>query len=284
MRSNRSWIPALTFAAAFCTTASAQRYGVNEDYSLPAVDSPPIIQGVKIEQKLNSQVPLELKFRDDTGKPVQLGQYFGQKPVVLALVYYDCPGLCDLVLNGIEEAIPQTELKIGRDFQVVTVSFNEEETWQLAASKKANYVEKLQHPADGKEGWHFLTGKDDQIIPLANAVGFHYRYDPATKLYAHASGIMVLTPEGKVARYLYGIHYKPRDLRLGLVEAAGNKIGSPVDELLLYCYHYDPTKGKYGIVISNVMRLFASATVLGLVTFIFVMVRRDRHSHIGRPA
>ena len=278
MLSKKLRIAAFVFTAVFPVTAQAQRYGVGQDYSLPAAGLPPVIEGVKIEQNLNGQVPMESVFKDETGQTVRLGQYFGQKPVVLALVYYDCPGLCDLVLNGLLDAMKQTPLKLGADYQVVTVSFNPEETWQLAASKKANYIEKL-HNKDGQEGWHFLTGTADSILPLANAVGFHYRYDPATKLYAHASGIMVLTPEGKVARYFYGIQYQPRDLRLGLVEAARNKIGSPVDEMLLLCYHYDPAKGKYGLAITNVLRVFASATLLGLLAFVFVMVRRDRHAH-----
>jgi len=285
MRSKRSWIAALIITAAFSATAEAQRYGVGEGYSIQPAGLPPVIQGIKIDQNLNAQVPLELTFKDDTGKTVRLGQYFGQKPVVLALVYYDCPGLCDLVLMGLEEAMQKTSLTLGKDFQVVTVSFSPQETWQLAAAKKANYIEKLKNPQEGKQYWHFLTGQDDQIVPLAKTVGFHYRYDPATKLYAHASGIMVLTPEGKVSRYLYGIQYNPRDLRLGLVEAAGEKIGSPVDEVLLFCYHYDPTKGKYGLVISNVLRVFGSATLFALVAFVFIMVRRDkRHTNSGRPA
>lgn len=285
MRSKRSWIAALIITAAFSATAEAQRYGVGEGYSIQPAGLPPVIQGIKIDQNLNAQVPLELTFKDDTGKTVRLGQYFGQKPVVLALVYYDCPGLCDLVLMGLEEAMQKTSLTLGKDFQVVTVSFSPQETWQLAAAKKANYIEKLKNPQEGKQYWHFLTGQDDQIVPLAKTVGFHYRYDPATKLYAHASGIMVLTPEGKVSRYLYGIQYNPRDLRLGLVEAAGEKIGSPVDEVLLFCYHYDPTKGKYGLVISNVLRVFGSATLFALVAFVFIMVRRDkRHANSGRPA
>jgi protein SCO1 len=266
--------------------AEAQRYGVTQDYSLPAVGLPPVIQGIKIDQNLNAQVPLELSFKNEAGQPVRLGQYFGQKPVVLALVYYECPGLCDLVLNGLLDAMETSTLKLGTDFQAVTVSFNPEETWQLAASKKANYIEKLKSPG-GKEGWHFLTGQEDQIRPLADTVGFHYRYDPATKLYAHASGIMVLTPEGKVARYFYGVQYKPRDVRLALVEASKNKIGSAADELLLFCYHYDPTKGRYGLMITNILRVLASATALALGAFVFVMIRRDRHSHptaAGRPA
>lgn len=278
MRSSRSRIVALIISAGLSASAVAQRYDVGTGASVQPAGVPSIIQGIKIDQNLSAQVPLELTFKDDTGRTVRLGQYFGETPVVLALVYYDCPGLCDLVLNGLEDSMQKTTLTLGTDFQVVTVSFNPQETWQLAAAKKANYVQKLKNPAQGREAWHFLTGQDDQIVPLAKAVGFHYRYDPSTKLYAHASGIMVLTPEGKVARYLYGIQYNPRDLRLGLVEAADHKIGSPVDEVLLFCYHYDPSKGKYGLVIANVLRIAGSVTVFGLLALVFVMMRRDRRS------
>lgn len=264
--SRRTWaVPAL--AAVFCAGAAAQQYGL-----------PAMVRGVGIDQNLNAQIPLELTFKDDTGQTVRLGQYFRQKPVVLALVYYECPMLCDMVLNGLTHSMEQISLNLGKDYEVVTVSFNPRETWQLAASKKANYVEKYQRQG-AAEGWHFLTGKEENIKALADAAGFHYKYDPITKQFAHASGIMVLTPDGRIARYFYGIEYKPRDFRLGLVEASQRKIGSPVDAVLLYCFHYDPMTGKYGLVIMNVTRAIGSATVLGLGTLIFVMVRRDRHSH-----
>jgi len=250
---------------ALAMTASAQQYGL-----------PAMVRGVGIDQNLNAQVPLDLTFKDDTGQPVRLGQYFRQKPVVLALVYYDCPGLCDMVLNGLMHSMEQITLNLGPDYEVLTVSFNPLENWQLAASKKANYVEKYQRKG-AVEGWHFLTGQEENIKKLADVTGFHYKYDPVTKLYAHAAGIMVLTPEGRIARYLYGIEYKPRDLRLGLVEASEHKIGSPVDAILLFCYHYDPMTGKYGLVITRVIRTLGSATVIGLVALIFVLVRHDRN-------
>ena len=168
---------------------------------------------------------------------------------MLALVYYDCPGLCDLILNGLSHTMQQISLNVGTDYQVVTVSFNPKETWQLATAKKANYIEKYQRPG-AKEGWHFLTGDEAYIKSLADAVGFHYKYDPANKQYAHAQRHHVITPEGKISRYFYGIEYKPRDFRLGLVEASANKIGTPADQVLLFCYHYDPTTGKYGVAIT----------------------------------
>jgi protein SCO1/2 len=258
-------------AAALSSVAAAQQLGI------PAVALPSAIQGVGIDQNLNAQVPLELPFRDETGQTVRLGQYFREKPVVLALVYYDCPGLCDLILNGLSHTMEQTALNVGSDYQVVTVSFNPKETWKLATAKKANYIEKYQRPG-AKEGWHFLTGDEASIKSLADTVGFHYRYDPISKQYAHASGIMLLTPEGKIARYFYGIEYKPRDFRLGLVEASANKIGTPADQVLLFCYHYDPTTGKYGMVITQVTRVLGTATVLLLGGFVFIMLRRDRHA------
>jgi protein SCO1/2 len=279
MRSNPFWIAGLGLAAALASSAPAQQFGI------PASSVPMMEQGVGIDQNLNAQVPLELTFKDETGQVVRLGQYFRDKPVVLALVYYECPGLCDLILNGLSHSMEQISLNVGSDYQVVTVSFNPKETWQLATAKKANYLEKYQRPG-AKEGWHFLTGDEKSIKTLADTVGFHYKYDPISKQFAHASGIMVLTPEGKIARYFYGIEYKPRDFRLGLVEASANKIGTPADQVLLFCYHYDPTTGKYGMAITQVTRALGTATVLALGAFVFIMIRRDRHSHMdaGRSA
>jgi len=244
--------------------ASAQDYG-----------RPIMVRNVGIDQKLNTQIPLDLTFRDETGQTVRLGQYFIRKPVVLALVYYECPMLCDMVLNGVIHSMEKMTLKIGRDFDVVTVSFNPKETWGLAAAKKTNYLEKLNQP-DAAEGWHFLTGDEPQIKKLTESVGFRYAYDPQTNQYAHASGIMVLTPEGKISRYFYGIQYDPRDLRLGLVEASDHKIGALADEILLFCFHYDPTTGKYGFIIMNVIRVLGSATLVGLGALLFVLIRKDR--------
>jgi protein SCO1/2 len=271
MTSNKFWIAGIVLAA-LPVLASAQQMG------LPASSLPAMVQGVGIDQNLNAQIPLELKFKDENGQSVRLGQYFRDKPVVLALVYYECPGLCDLVLNGLTHTMEQISLNVGSDFEVVTVSFNPKETWQLANSKKANYIEKYQR-AGAKNGWHFLTGDQAAIKSLTETVGFHYNYDPISKQFAHASGIMVLTPEGKIARYFFGIEYKPRDLRLGLVEASANKIGTPADQVLLFCYHYDPTTGKYGMAITQVTRALGTATVLLLGGFVFIMLRRERQGH-----
>jgi protein SCO1/2 len=257
--------------AAGATLASAQQFG------LPASSLPAMVQGVGIDQNLNAQIPLELKFKDETGQAVRLGQYFRQKPVVLALVYYECPGLCDLILNGLTHTMQQISLNVGSDYEVVAVSFNPKDTWQLATAKKANYIEKYNRPG-AKEGWHFLTGDEASIKSLTETVGFHYNYDPISKQFAHASAIYVLTPEGKIARYFYGIEYKPRDFRLGLVEASANKIGSPADQVLLFCYHYDPTTGKYGMAITEITRVLGTATVLLLGGFVFIMLRRERQA------
>jgi protein SCO1/2 len=258
--------------AALPGIAAAQQMGI------PAASLPMMVQGVGIDQNLNAQLPLELKFKDENGQVVRLGQYFRDKPVVLALVYYQCPGLCDLILNGLSHTMEQISLNVGSDYEVVTVSFNPKETWQLANAKKANYIEKYNR-SGAKEGWHFLTGDEASIKSLADTIGFHYKYDPVNNQFAHASAIYVITPEGKIARYFYGIEYKPRDFRLGLVEASANKIGTPADQVLLFCYHYDPTTGKYGMAITQVTRALGTATVLLLGGFVFIMLRRERHSH-----
>jgi protein SCO1/2 len=271
MSSTRFLIAGLLIAA-LPGIAAAQQMGI------PAASLPMMVQGVGIDQNLNAQLPLELKFKDENGQVVRLGQYFRDKPVVLALVYYQCPGLCDLILNGLSHTMEQISLNVGSDYEVVTVSFNPKETWQLANAKKANYIEKYNR-SGAKEGWHFLTGDEASIKSLADTIGFHYKYDLVNNQFAHASAIYVITPEGKIARYFYGIEYKPRDFRLGLVEASANKIGTPADQVLLFCYHYDPTTGKYGMAITQVTRALGTATVLLLGGFVFIMLRRERHSH-----
>ncbi len=285
MRNNKLWI-AGWIAVAFSSVAAAGQMGLTQPVGNASGNLPALKQGVTIDQNLNAQLPLELTFRDETGQTVRLGQYFrGNKPVVLALVYYECPGLCDLILNGLSHAMQQISLNVGTDYQVVTVSFNPQETWQLATAKKANYVEKYNRPGV-KEGWHFLTGDEPNIKALANTVGFHYKYDQETKQYVHASAIYVITPEGKISRYFYGIAYNPRDFRLGLVDASSNKIGNLADQVLLFCCQYDPTTGKYGLAISRVIRVLGTATALMLFGFVFIMLRRERrgHANAGRTA
>lgn len=231
---------------------------------------PPLLREVGIDQKLNNQIPLDLMFRDEAGNDVRLGQYFGQKPVLLVLAYYDCPMLCTIVLNGVLHSVNELKYNIGREFEIVTVSFDPTEKPSLAAAKKAIYVGLYNRPNAGA-GWHFLTGDEASIHQLTQAVGFRYNYDPKTKQYFHATGIMVLTPDGHLARYFYGIQYPSGNLRLGLVEASQGKIGSPVDQVLLYCSQYDPATSKYSVIVSHVLKLAALATVLSLVGLVLAM-------------
>jgi protein SCO1 len=234
-----------------------------------------ILDQVGIDQRLNQQVPLDLTFLDENGKQVQLKQYFGSKPVLLALVYFQCPMLCSQVLGGIAGALNGIiRFDAGRDFNIVTVSFDPRDTPQAAAENKKRYLTRYRRPG-AAEGWHFLTGKKQQIDELASAVGFRYAWDPEIKQFAHTSGIMLLTPDGRLAQYYYGIEYPPRDIQRGLIEASQGKIGNLVDKVELYCYHYDPTKGRYGAVIFNILRLSALVTVLVLGGFMVIMFRRD---------
>ncbi|MBI3768326.1 MAG: SCO family protein [Deltaproteobacteria bacterium] len=248
----------------------------------PLVDTrPPALREVAIEQRLDAQVPLDLAFRDESGAPVNLGQYFGTRPVILSLVYYQCPMLCTLVLNGLVRALRVLSFDPGREFEIVTVSFNPRETPELAATKKATYLGEYDRPG-AAAGWHFLTGDADAIERLARAVGFHYTYVPEEQQFAHAAAIMVLTQDGRVARYFFGVEYSPRDLRFGLIDAAEHKIGTAVDHLLLYCYRYDPATGKYGAIAMNLVRAGGLVTVLALVGFVLMMRRHETCRHERR--
>ena len=238
-----------------------------------ADETPKLLKDIGIDQRLNEQVPLDLPFRDETGRAVRLGEYFGRRPVVLALVYYNCPMLCTQVLNGLVGALNVMSLEAGKDFDVVAVSFDARETPAHAAAKKEAYLSRYKHPASAA-GWHFLTGEAAAIGSLAKAAGFRFRYDEDVDQFAHASAIFLLTPDGRLARYLYGIEYAPRDLRLGLVEASAGRIGTAVDQVLLYCFHYDPAKGKYGPAIVNLVRLGGGLTLAALAVSIWVMTRR----------
>jgi len=238
-------------------------------------ERPPILQQVGIDQHLNEQLPLNLRFRDEAGKDVTLGDYFHQRPVILALVYYRCPMLCGEVLNGLTSSLNILKFDLGRDFDVVTVSIDPRETPDVAAKIKEVYLRRYGRHSATEQGWHFLTGTQDQIDQLAKAVGFRYVYDPRINQYAHASGIQVVTPEGKLSQYYFGIEYSPKDLRLGLIEASKNRIGTVVDKLILYCYHYDPTTGHYGAIAMRVLRIGGVVTVLLLGGFIITMARRD---------
>lgn len=240
-----------------------------------ALEQIPILKDAGLEQRLDSQVPLDTPFMDENGRNVALGDYFGKKPVVLALVYYECPMLCTQVLNGLVGSLEALTFNAGQDFDVVAISFDAGETPAMAAAKRAAYLKRYGRP--GTEGGvHFLTGREEDIRRVTDAVGFRFKYDPLIDQYAHPAVITVLTPEGKVSRYLFGIEFAPVDLRLALVEAADHRIGSMVDQMLLFCYHYDPESGKYGFAITNVVRLGGVLTVFGLGTFILMSLRRER--------
>jgi protein SCO1/2 len=235
---------------------------------------PAALQGVGIDQRLNEQIPLDTVFRDEAGRPVPLRAFFHDKPVVLALVYYQCPMLCTQILNGMETSLKAVSFNPGRDFEVVAVSFDPKDRPETAAAKRETYLRRYGRPGTAN-GWHFLTGEPASIKALTDAVGFHYKYDAASGQFAHASAIFVLTPEGRLSRYFYGVEYSPRDLRLGLVEASERKIGTPVDAALLFCYHYDPATGKYGAVAMNMVRMGGATFVLIGSTFLFIVWRRD---------
>ena len=242
--------------------------------SPPANTRPPRLENVGIEQHLDAQVPPSLTFRDEAGKTVKLGDYFGRKPLILNLVYYNCTMLCGEALAGLASAMRLVKFDVGNEFDVVTVSFDPHETPEMAAAKKKDYVGRYGR-AGAAAGWHFLTGQPDSINALTKAVGFQYQYDPQTNQYAHATAIMVLTPQGRISRYFYGVDFPPKDLRMGLVEASQGKIGNAVDAVLLFCYHYDPESGKYGAMVANILRLAAAATILILGTLFFILWRLD---------
>jgi protein SCO1/2 len=270
---NSKWL--ITALLGLCLATLAWGQGMTQGImSPPANVRPPGLKNVGIEQHLNEQIPPGLAFRDEAGNPVQLGDYFGKKPMILNLVYYQCPMLCGEVLSGLESALRVLKFDVGKEFDVLTVSFDPKETPEMAAAKKAQYLKRYGRSGAG-QGWHFLTGPQLSIDALTKAAGFQYQYDPRTGQFAHATAIMVLTPAGKIAQYYYGVEFAPKDLRLGLIQASENKIGTVVDQVLLYCYHYDPDTGKYGAIIGRVLQLAAGATVLILGTFLVVMFRMN---------
>ena len=268
----------LLFAAPCAWTQAAPKGELGQ--SVPN-QKPAILQNVGIDQHLNQQIPLDLNFIDENGQTVKLGQYFGQKPVIITMVYFTCPMLCSQVLSGLTYTLNgMPSFNVGREFNIVTVSFDPRDTSQAAIENKERYLKRYRRPGSD-QGWHFLVGKKDQIDALAQALGFRYTWDPENEQFAHASGIMLLTPDGHIAQYYYGIEYDPRFVHLGLVEASKGKIGSFVDQILLYCYHYDPRQGRYGAAIFNILRISALATVLALGGFMLIMLRREHSSARG---
>ncbi|PSH03810.1 MAG: SCO family protein [Acidobacteria bacterium] len=262
----------IVLAVTMCSAVMAQYFTPPETKTT----APPGLEGIGIDQHLNEQVPLNLTFNDEQGKPVKIGEYFHEgRPVILNLVYFQCPMLCTEVLNGLTSALKVIKFVPGKEFEVVTVSFDPRETPQLAANKKEMYLKKLGKPEAAK-GWHFLTGEQSQISELAKAVGFRYRFDPKLDQFVHAAGIMLITPTGKIAQYYYGVEYSAKDMRLGIVEASQNRIGSLADQVLLYCYHYDPRTGRYGATITNIVRLGGIVTVIVLGSVLVLLFRKEK--------
>ena len=262
----------LALAAAVC---SAQAMDPPPSGLVNANETPALLKGIGIDQRLDAPLPLDVPLSDETGRAVHLGDYFGKRPVVFALVYYNCPMLCTQVLNGLVGALNTISLEAGRDFDVVAVSFDARDKPSDAAAKKDAYLTRYKHP-NAAQGWHFLVGDAAAIARITKAAGFRFKWDEARGQFAHASAVMVATPDGRLARYFYGIEYAPRDLRLGLVEASAGRIGTPVDQILLYCFHYDPTTGKYGAIVIRMIRLAGAATLVALGLAMWRMSRRRR--------
>jgi protein SCO1/2 len=256
--------------------------GYKREVGMTASTMPAPLREIGFDQNIGQPIPLDVTFNDETGRRVALGEYFGKRPVVLVFAYYDCPMLCTQVINGLSTALNVLSLEPHADFEIVTVSFNPKDTPATASAKKATYLERYTHPG-AAAGWHFLSGDQASIDRLTKAAGFRYVWDDKTKQFAHPTGVIVLTPEGRLARYLFGIEYGPRDLRYALVEASDGNVGNPVDTLLLYCYHYDPMTGRYGLVVMRALRISGVATVLMLGTFIVVMIRREKHAAPAAP-
>jgi protein SCO1 len=269
----RSVVVLLVLVLAVVASARAQDAVSRKPSGPPASEKPPMLRDVGIDQRLDQPVPLDLAFRDEEGRNVRLGDYFGDRPVVVALVYYECPMLCTQVLNGLVSALGVVSLDPGRDFDVVAVSFDPREGPELARAKKQAYLERYGRP-ETAAGWHFLTGTPDSIGRLTKAVGFRYTFDKDQNQFAHAAAIAIATPEGMISRYFYGIEYPPRDLRLGIVEASAGRVGSLADQMLLFCYHYDPSTGRYNFIALTLVRIGGLLTVGAFGVFLWLERRR----------
>jgi len=257
---------------ALSAVASAQT--IPDNVGKPSSGLPTQLQNVGFEPQLNAQLPLDLNFRDESGRDVQLREYFGRKPVVLALVYYGCPMLCNQVEMGVVGSLKMLSFNAGRHYEVIFVSFDPRETPDMAAKKKIAALSRYGRP-EAASGWHFLTGKEDAVHALASAANFRYSFDPQHNLFAHASGIMLLTPDGRISRYFYGVEYPSRDVRLGLVDASAGKIGTPIDHLLLFCFQYNPETARYSATVLRIVRLGGILTILPTVAGILIFRRRD---------
>jgi protein SCO1/2 len=264
-------------APATAQLTGAATAGYKQEPGMPASEVPKPLREIGFDQNLTQPIPLDTEFRDEQGRQVRVGDYFGKRPVVLLFAYYECPMLCTQVINGIATALSVLSLEPGKDFEIVTVSFDPRDTPQSATAKKTAALNRYRHPG-AAASWHFLSGDEASIRRLTQAAGFRYVWDERTRQFAHPTGVIILTPDGRLARYLFGIDFGPRDLRLALVEASAGKVGSRIDTLLLYCYHYDPMTGRYGVAIMRALRISGVATVLLIGSFIFVKVRRERRA------
>jgi protein SCO1/2 len=262
--------------ASFGSARVTRAQTIPSDVGTAAANMPPALRQVGFEPTLNAPMPLDLPFLDEMGKPVHLRDYFQQKPVLLAFVYYGCPMLCNQVEQGVVGTLKMLSFTPGRDYEVVFVSFDPRESPDMAAQKKKSALAHYGHP-ETAAGWHFLTGTKESIDSATQAANFRYSFDAKTNLFAHASGIMLLTPDGRISRYFYGVEYPGRDVRLGLVDASAGKIGTPIDHVLLFCYQYDPTSATYSASILKIIRLGGLLTVLCLVGGILIFRRRDTH-------
>jgi len=275
----RSRLSCVATGALLLAAASAHAHKCTGMQSAAPAPPPPTKE-VGFDQKLGDQVPLDLVFRDEAGREVKLSRYFGKKPVVLHLMYFECPMLCGLAIDGLLRSLRAISFDVGREFDVLTVSFDPREGPELAAAKKKNVLETYGRPGAG-EGWHFLTGSEASIRALTSAVGFRYVWDDRQKQFAHATGVVVLTPAGKISRYFFGIEFPTKDLRLGLIDSTSEKIGGLTDQLLLMCYHYDPRAGRYTPAITRLLKGAAALTLVGLVAFIATMLRQERRRDGG---
>jgi protein SCO1 len=274
-------LAAFTLAGAVSVGAQADAPGLRPAPGPTSSAMPGALQTVRFEQKLDARLPLDAAFRDEQGQTVKLGDYFGTRPVVLAFVYYECPMLCTQILNGLVSGLGVLDQTVGTDFDVVAISFDARETPVMAAAKKAAYLDRYARPG-AERGWHFLTGDEASIRRVTDAAGFHFAWDEQTQQFAHASGVIVVTPDGRLARYLFGIEYPPRDLKFALMESSEGRIGSVVDQVLLYCYHYVSATGSYSLVAMNAVRLGGAVTMVMLLGFITISLRRDGRAPTGR--
>lgn len=263
--------------ALLTSAISVSAQAVPGDMGPTAATLPAQLQNVGFEPQLSAQIPADLEFRDESGRQVRLGEFYGQKPVVFAFVYYTCPMLCDQIQQGVVGALRMLSFNPGRDYEVVFVSFDARETPAMASEKKKTAVAHFHRP-ETASGWHFLTGSAESIAAATKAANFRFSFDAKANMFAHASGVMILTPDGRISRYFYGVEYPGRDMRLGLVDASAGKIGSPIDHVLLFCYHYDPSAARYSASILRIIRLGGILTIIGLVGGILISRRREIRS------